>query len=116
MVAESVFLLDLMRVLGEAEEPPTFVPDGTDYARDAVGVRAIVEHAIAPGGLVDHLDLAADSRASLEADARAVAEVEMRLSSGGTATDADVAILRTGAQRVICFSVALFPEGVCNAF
>lgn len=114
IVKEAVFLRGVLTNLGNADRDPNpTVINGPDYPRDAVTMKALLEAALAEGGLIDHLSLSERSRGSLQGDLDAVNRL---VESGGEPDAAGVQALRAGAQRIMCLAGPLYPESTCNLF
>lgn len=113
---EAKLLLRIVSALANAAENPVFDPAGADYARDAASMQTLLEHALAPGGMVDVLGLNAGSRAKMEADLSDAALIATKMSSGGALTEDEVRRLRDGAQRLLCLASSTYNESDCNLF
>jgi hypothetical protein len=105
-------------VLNMANAPatPTFNAQGADYLRDAQSTRALLEAALAAGGLVDSLGLSADSRTNLEADLANAVRISDSMAGGAQPAAADIQALRDGVQRLMCYASPTYAENVCNYF
>lgn len=113
---EGTYLLRIVHALANAPATPTFVADGADYASDAVSVIAVLEAALASGGLVDALGLTQATRDKLSGDLAAAQQIAAEIDSGATPTAAQVRRLRDGTQRVMCLAGSSYDENTCNLF
>jgi hypothetical protein len=116
MAREAAHLLHVVEALANATATPVFDADGQDYAADATALVAVLEAAVAEGGLVDTLGLSSASRSNLESDLARVRTIATRLEDGGTATAADISALRGGTLRVMCLAGSTYDESLCNMF
>lgn len=111
---EARFLLNVLRNLGGAtRDPNPTVVNGAVYREDAVAMQALLEAALAEGGLVDHHGLSARSRDRLTSD---LAAVQALVAAEGEPDAAGVSALRAAAQRIMCLAGPLYPEAVCASF
>ena len=116
LTLETRLLLDVVWRLANNAQSPTFKAGGTSDLIDANTTVPVLEAALATGGLVDSLGLAAASRTKLDADLAAVKAVQTKLVGGGTANAQDVAALRRAVQRVMCHSGGQRTQSQCNSF
>jgi hypothetical protein len=116
LVKEAIYLHAIVEQIALISAPTYFNSSGADYLRDANGVIELLEAALGSNGLVDSIGLGTTSRSSLIADLSAARAVQQKLSTDQTATNADIRVLRTAAQRVMCLAGTMYPETSCNQF
>jgi len=116
MALEARYLLNVVNNLASSAETPAYVGEGTDYARDIDANRAVLEAALAPGGLADALSLGQGSRDALQGDLDATNAAAAKLTNGESLSAADITSLRNGAQRIMCLAGSTYMESLCAAF
>ncbi len=113
---EAKLLLRITSRLANGAENSVFDSAGADYARDAATMAAMLEHAVAQGGMVDTLGLTAQTRTSLESDLANAQAIDATLSGGGSIGDTEIRQLRDAGQRLLCLASPLYAENQCNLF
>jgi hypothetical protein len=116
MELEARHLVDVVSQLAHAEATPTFDGARTDHVRDAETVIAVLDAALANGGMVDNLGLGAETTTKLEGDLTAARAAADKVASGGTLGESEIRRLRDGAQRVMCHAAPYYNEATCNVF
>lgn len=115
LALEARYLLDVVVNLASTEGDFTFAAQGSDHAKDASTLEAILEAATDEGGLVDALGLSETARDRLFEDLLAARDAAATLDGGGQLSNAQVAALRRGAQRVMCLAGPTYAELACNS-
>ena len=113
---EAQYLAAIVGNLAYAADTPTFDPAGADYERDAALLAEVLSAALAPGGLIDALQMSAQTRTKLEGDLADAQVIGAKVASGEAATEAEVRRLRDGAQRVMCLAGSTYDESTCDLF
>lgn len=116
MALEARYLLNVVNNLASSAEVPTFAGQGADFGRDVEANRAVLEAALAPGGLADALSLGQASRDALQGDLDATNAVAAKLTNGESMSAGDITSLRNGAQRIMCLAGSTYMESLCAAF
>jgi hypothetical protein len=116
MALEARYLLRVVSRLAHAEVDPTFNVAGIDFAGDGDTVKAVLEAALAPGGLVESLGLTPASRAKLEGDLADTTAIQAKAAGGATLDEAEVRRLRDGTQRIMCLAGSVYTEDLCSLF
>ncbi len=111
---EAQYLFGIVTNLGNATKDPTFVATGANYKQDAKTMRAVVEAALAPGGIIETLKLSATSRSKLQGDLEKLKDVQKKLEKGGSLTRREIYTLRAAAQRLMCLAGPFYPERRCQ--
>jgi hypothetical protein len=111
---EAHYLRAIVAQLGAARANPTFVADGADYARDAQSMRAVLEGALATGGLVEQLGLSSTTRSRLQRDLNNVQGVQSALAGGAALNMTQIQMLRSASLRVMCHAGGSQTEATCN--
>jgi hypothetical protein len=114
LALESRMYVDMVTAIADGPKP-TFVASGFDAERDVLGMTALLEAALADGGLVDTLGLSAQSRASLEADLGRVSNARSELETSGSLSSTSIGGLRGAAQRIMCLAGSDYTEAMCSA-
>ncbi len=113
---EAKLHLRIVSRLANAVDNPVFVDGGADYARDAASVARVLEFALAPGGIVDALGLAASTATLLQGDLAEIQAISAKMTAGTALSEAEVRRLRDGAQRMMCLAGSTYTEDNCSLF
>jgi Zn-dependent M28 family amino/carboxypeptidase len=114
LALETQLLLDLAVLIGDSEATFEFNTEGKDDAADVATVMAVLDAALASGGLVDTLGLSSATRNSLQADLNAVQTLQTKIDNDSSLFGADLAVLRSATQRIMCLAGPQYPESTCN--
>ena len=105
MVLEAGYLLALVERLAGADETPTFEREGRDDLGDVENGLALLDAALAKGGLIDALGLSVGSRLRLSGHRDVLRDLKAKLDAGAkTLSDDEVVAVRLAAQRLICLA------------
>ncbi|MCK6546656.1 M28 family peptidase [Myxococcota bacterium] len=117
LTREAAYVLDLVTALANADETPVFQSGADDHLSDADAVLRLIDAALAPGGLVDHLATLPETRPRLERDRATLASARAQLAAnGGRAGPEALTAIRVGAQRILCLAGNTYPEATCTFF
>lgn len=105
LTKETEHLFRVVEAIAASTATIEYDPIAQELGRDGETVLAILEDALAPGGLVEVLGLSETSRGKLETTRDAI--------EGG---DVGAATLESGALRVMCYAGTSFDEAGCNFF
>ena len=114
LLREAKYLRTITELVANSAVTPTFNGEGTDYLRDAITAQAILQAALASGGMVDSLNLSTATENVLISDLTDVSAAKTRFQNG-TATSNDVWTLRSAVQRVMCHAGGTYDADTCNS-